>query len=156
MGEILTDGIACITAPSLEFYEKDVLQQIALHAHEFSGEILGRDGNVREGLIGFVADIHGRELRVVNWVKETSVDECVNSLIEKGWLQPIDDPVADGAHLINVNRVKRLLDVEETKEKFDLCSANDMDLTAAQQRNLGVFDGQVPGSGVAVSAFGSV
>lgn len=66
MGEILADGIACIAAPSLEFYEKDVLQQIALPAHDFSGEILGRDGNVRQGLIGFIADNHGDQLRVVN------------------------------------------------------------------------------------------
>lgn len=140
LGEILADGISCIAVPSLQFYEKDVLQQIALHADDYTGETLGRDGNVRRSLAGFVADIHGRELRVVNWIKPTTVEECVEALIETGWLQPVDEPCADGAYLININRVKRMLDVEETKEKFDLCNANDMDLTAEQQRNLGVFN----------------
>lgn len=117
MGEILNDAVMQVMTPSLEYQDKLALAHVSKYADDYTGDIIDRHGNFRRGCIGLIHYIP-EEAHERPWWREPDypLDGCIERLIQYGWLKRVQDaPELDGALMLNVSRLVRLMDIAETE-----------------------------------------
>lgn len=113
MGEVLKAAIGCVAPQTLTQRELNILQHIALHADDENGPVLQPGGMAREGRIGFIESALGSERSVAGAMHADMVRMHLPVFYATGWLREVDDPALDGAHQLNMAKLRRLLDQAE-------------------------------------------
>lgn len=101
-----------VMTPDAWCYDKHALSHVAKFADDTTGPVVEDDGTVRQGRIGFIPRIPEEQFDTPWWAcYGRSLRECIDNLCESGWLRSVGD---DGAYELNVNRLVRMIDIEET------------------------------------------
>lgn len=112
MGQNLSDAGMLVMTPDAWCYDKHALSHVAKFADDTTGPVVEDDGTVRQGRIGFIPRIPEEQFDTPWWAcYGHSLRECIDNLCESGWLRSVGD---DGAYELNVNRLVRMIDIEET------------------------------------------
>lgn len=112
MGQNLSDAVMLVMTPDAWCYDKHALSHVAKFADDTTGPVVEDDGTVRQGRIGFIPRIPEEQFDTPWWAcYGHSLRECIDNLCESGWLRSVGD---DGAYELNVNRLVRMIDIEET------------------------------------------
>ena len=112
MGQNLSDAGMLVMTPDAWCYDKHALSHVAKFADDTTGPVVEDDGTVRQGRIGFIPRIPEEQFDTPWWAcYGHSLRECIDNLCESGCLRSVGD---DGAYELNVNRLVRMIDIEET------------------------------------------
>lgn len=112
MGQNLSDAVMLVMTPDAWCYDKHALSHVAKFADDTTGPVVEDDGTVCQGRIGFIPRIPEEQFDTPWWAcYGHSLRECIDNLCESGWLRSVGD---DGAYELNVNRLVRMIDIEET------------------------------------------
>lgn len=112
MGQNLSDAGMLVMTPDAWCYDKHALSHVAKFADDTTGPVEEDDGTVRQGRIGFIPRIPEEQFDTPWWAcYGHSLRECIDNLCESGCLRSVGD---DGAYELNVNRLVRMIDIEET------------------------------------------
>lgn len=112
MGQNLSDAGMLVMTPDAWCYDKHALSHVAKFADDTTGPVEEDDGTVRQGRIGFIPRIPEEQFDTPWWAcYGHSLRECIDNLCESGWRRSVGD---DGAYELNVNRLVRMIDIEET------------------------------------------
>ena len=116
MGEILSDAVMQVMTPTVQWYDKEALAHISKYADDYTGEIIDRHGTIHRGCIGLIHYIP-EEAYERPWWRETDypLKDCINRLVDSGWIKRMDGEELDGALLLNTSRLVRLMDIAETE-----------------------------------------
>lgn len=117
MGEILNDAVMQVMTPSLQWHDKEALAHVSQYADDYTGDLIDRQGNLRRGCIGLIHHIP-EEAYERPWWREPKypLKKCITRLEDAGWLKQVKGaPELDGALVLNVSRLVRLMDAAETE-----------------------------------------
>ncbi|WP_445440474.1 hypothetical protein [Corynebacterium argentoratense] len=116
MGEILSDAVMQVMTPSLEYYDKEALAHVSKYADDYTGRLIDRHGNFRRGCIGLIHYIP-EEAYERPWWREPQypLKGCIERLMDSGWIKRVNGEELDGAMILNISCLVRLMDIAETE-----------------------------------------
>lgn len=116
MGEILNDAVMQVMTPALQWHDKEALAHVSQYADDYTGDLIDRYGTFRRGCIGMIHYIP-EEAYERPWWREPKypLKECINRLVDAGWIKRVDGEEFDGALMLNTSRLIRLMDIAETE-----------------------------------------
>lgn len=116
MGEILNDAVMQVMTPSLQWHDKEALAHVSKYADDYTGDIIDRHGTFRRGCIGMIHYIPEEAYERPWWREpEFPLKGCINRLVDVGWIKCVNGEEFDGALMLNVSRLVRLMDIAETE-----------------------------------------
>lgn len=117
MGEILNDAVMQVMTPSLQWHDKEALAHVSQYADDYTGDLIDRNGTFRRGCIGLIHHIPEQAYERPWWREpKYPLKKCITRLEDAGWLKQVKGaPELDGALVLNVSRLVRLMDAAETE-----------------------------------------
>lgn len=105
-----------VMTPSLEYYDKIALAHVSKYADDYTGEIIDRRGTIHRGYIGLIHYIPEEAHERPWWHEpEYPLKGCIERLVDAGWIKRVNGEEFDGAMILNISRLVRLMDLAETE-----------------------------------------